>query len=250
MNCIQTQELIHAYRDQELDAANSLALEKHIQGCQVCRNQLTQLNTLCATLQSHLTYHRAPSALRHAIEANLASGTARPESGRRKTLITALAVSFLILLTTGIVFYRAHLHETVLINEILAGHMRALNSQHLTEINSKNTQILEPWLSRKLKFSPRIFNLANEGFSLQGARLDYLQDQLVASLVYRHHNHIIDLYTWPSPDIADAKQELHNKDGYRIVYWCQNHMNYWVISDLDSTELKKFAALLRHANSR
>lgn len=247
MNCDQTRQLMHAYLDQELDAANAVAVEQHLQSCKACAREYADLVRLSEALRNHLPYHSAPDTLRAAIVAGFSEDLAplQPAPARRYTgMALAFAFSF-VLAFTAMLFYRDHQHEAMLIEEVLAGHVRALNTNRLTEISSADTQKLKPWFTSKLNYSPKVFNLADQGYVLLGGRLDYLQQRNVASLAYRHKDHVIDLYTWPSPEVADAAQELHNKNGFKLLYWCQDNMNYWVVSDLDADELHKFAASLQ-----
>jgi anti-sigma factor RsiW len=248
MNCDQTQQLIHAYLDQELDAANAIAVEQHLQGCKSCQQDYAEMVNLGERLRDNLPYHSAPKTLRASILADLDCDDSAPAKTNPARYYTSLALAAALsvsIAVVGLLFYRDHQRETMLIEEVLAGHVRAINTQRLTELNSADTQKLKPWFTSKLNYSPKVYNLAAQGFALLGGRLDYLQQRNVASMAYRYKDHIIDLYTWPSPDVADAAQELHSKNGYKLLYWCQDYMNYWVVSDLDSDELQKFAALLQ-----
>jgi anti-sigma factor RsiW len=248
MNCEQSQQLIHAYLDQELDAANAIAVEQHLQTCSACQRDYTQLVLLGESLRDTLPYHSTPEQLRASILAGFEHVEPTPVVPKPVRYVTTLALAAAFsfcLVIVGLLFYRDHQRESMLIDEVLAGHVRALNTQRLTEIDSSDTQKLKPWFTSKLNYSPKVYNLAAQGFALLGGRLDYLQQRHVASMAYRYNEHIIDLYTWPSPDVADAAQELHSKNGYKLLYWCQDSMNYWVVSDLDSDELRKFATLLQ-----
>lgn len=253
MNCDQSQQLIHAYLDQELDAANAVAVEQHLQTCKSCQHDYAELIKVGERLRGNLPYHSAPEELRSAILAGLDSEHTPPVQSKTARYNPGLALAFafsVIIASVGLLFYRDHRRETMLIEEVLAGHVRALNTHRLTELSSADTQKLKPWFTSKLNYSPKVYNLAAQGFALLGGRLDYLQQRHVASMAYRYKDHIIDLYTWPSPDVADEAQELHSKNGYKLVYWCQDYMNYWVVSDLDSDEIQKFANLLQQKVSR
>ncbi len=44
---------------------------------------------------------------------------------------------------------------------------------------------------------------------------------------------------------ADGPQRSETRDGYNIIHWSRQGMNYWVISNLNAEELMILAGLLR-----
>ena len=249
MNCDQTKPLLHAYLDKQLDAANTVAVEKHLLHCTACNHVYAGHHNLQQSLRKTLPYYSAPANLQqHILQAlDKPSATSTIKIWHKWRNIR-YGLSFAASLILGIVLVNIYQHqrnETLLIESILSSHINALSANRLTDIQSAQVEQLAPWFTSKLDYSPRVYNLSEQGFSLLGARLDSLQKQRIASLTYQHKHHVVNLYTWPSPDIDDAAQESHQQQGYNLIYWCQNNMNYWVVSDIDSDEIQQFAALIR-----
>jgi len=86
---------------------------------------------------------------------------------------------------------------------------------------------------------------AEHGFHLEGARIDYLDNRLVAALVYKRDKHLINLYVWPSVRDSETSLKTVSDQGYQLYHWTAAGMNYWVASDLNSTDLQQFVQLIR-----
>ena len=90
-----------------------------------------------------------------------------------------------------------------------------------------------------------VVDLTAQGFPLVGGRLDYLNGRPVAALVYRHRQHVINVFMWPATsDKAIAPRQL-SKQGYRLINWSDTGLVYWAISDLNSAELAELKNLLK-----
>lgn len=251
MNCHDTKQLLDAYIDKELDAANTIEFEKHLEQCASCQASYRELKAVQTDLRKHLSYHTASAKLRRSVlqtmNNNSANGHDRPSNHYfMKYLYAGLAFAFSFALSIAVFLaYQHQQRESQLLRDVVSTHIRALTTAHLTDIKSTDSNRLRPWFASKLDFAPRVYQFAQQGFQLDGGRIDYMQQRNVASLVYNKAGHVIHLYTWPSPQVEDAVQEVHQKQGYQIVYWCQKHMNYWLISDIDNNELNTLAQLIR-----
>jgi anti-sigma factor RsiW len=115
-------------------------------------------------------------------------------------------------------------------------------TNHLAEVASSDQHTVKPWLSSKLDFSPPATDLTTAGFPLVGARLDYVNQRPVAALVYRHRQHVINLFIWPDAK-ADATTvpKSSSKQGYNLLHWSDAGMTFWAISDLNAADVKTFA---------
>jgi len=77
--------LLHGLVDDELDAANSLAIEAHLKSCPGCSEELARIEAVRTTLAGASLGHRAPDALRNRIDQQLAEAAprARPLASQR-----------------------------------------------------------------------------------------------------------------------------------------------------------------------
>jgi anti-sigma factor RsiW len=128
---------------------------------------------------------------------------------------------------------------------IVAGHVRSLQVDHLTDVASTNRHTVKPWFRGKLDFSPQVPDLSQQGFQLSGGRLDYITDRPVAVLVYYRGLHAINLFTWPAVNNEERAVQGLSRQGFHIRYWQRFGMTYWAISDLNEQEFDEFVRLFQ-----
>jgi len=132
--------------------------------------------------------------------------------------------------------------EQLLADNVLSAHVRSLTGTHLLDVPSSDHHTVKPWFNGKVDFSPGVKDL--EGFPLLGGRLEYFEGHPAAALIYGRHNHIINLFTWPSAAITGPSKQTRN--GYHLQHWFGDGMTFWAVSDLNETELSQFVSLYRH----
>jgi anti-sigma factor RsiW len=132
-----------------------------------------------------------------------------------------------------------------LTQEVVASHIRSLMVNHLADVPSTDEHTVKPWFNGKLDFSPPVSDLAKQGFPLVGGRLDYLNNRPVAALVYQRDKHVINVFIWPSDNSAQTGGPIKTHQGYRVIRWTGSGMNFWVVSDLEQSQLAKFTDLLK-----
>jgi anti-sigma factor RsiW len=252
LNCHELNTLLHGYLDGELDLVHNLEIEGHLGQCSACAAGLRQEQHLREALRDPTLYHRAGSRLRERILSALPQRAATSPLPRRSRRIPALAaalataacLAFLALLTWEIV--RSNRGDDFLVREVVAGHVRSMMDKHpVVDVKSSDTHTVKPWFHGKVDYAPPVRDLTDQDFPLSGGRLDYLDNQKVAALVYKRHKHVINVFVWPQADgRAEATQEL-TRQGYNLIHWTRDGFTYWAISDLNLQDLREFAALLQ-----
>jgi anti-sigma factor RsiW len=129
--------------------------------------------------------------------------------------------------------------------EVISSHVRSLMGSHLMDVVSTDQHTVKPWFNGKLDFSPPVTDFKKDGFPLVGGRLDYINDRPVAALVYQHGKHVINVFMWPSASDTTSAERIQPEQGYNVEQMTVAGMNCWVVSDLNDTELKAFAELIR-----
>ena len=137
--------------------------------------------------------------------------------------------------------------DELLGREAVSNHVRSLMADHIADVPTSDQHTVKPWFNGKLDFSPPVIDLDEQGFSLVGGRLDYLDSRVVAALVYKRRQHVINLFVWPT-DESDRAGQTATYQGYNVVHWRQDNMSYWAVSDLNANELREFAQLERSKN--
>ena len=84
-----------------------------------------------------------------------------------------------------------------------------------------------------------------QGFPLAGGRLDYINHRSVAALVYQRRLHYINVFIWPSNSPAQKQFKPESRDGYNILHWQYDNMDYWCVSDTSAEDLQQLAKLMQ-----
>lgn len=244
--------LLHALLDCELDAANTLRYEAHVAGCPSCSAELTRMRAMRERLAAGDVAWQAPEGLRTRILDALAQEERRAAPRHRAAwahgsipwlrtltadrrslpagLALAASLAFAVILTRPD-------PGGDLTTQLVAGHVRSLLANHLTDVQTSDQHTVKPWFTGKIDFSPPVIDLADRGFPLLGGRLDYIEGKVVAALIYRRNKHVINLFVWPSD--GHPPRSL-SQDGYTLLGWRQAGLAYWAVSDLNAVELREF----------
>ena len=242
MMCDDTRLLLHAYLDDELDAANSATVARHLRECTACTARYDAYATLHKALAQPSLYQRAPDALRQRWSAQLpaAAPASRP---RRTPLAMAMAAGFagalLLSSPAWLHLLRSNDLGDPIVAQAISGHVRSLQGEHLMDVVSTDQHTVKPWFEGKLDFSPRVKDLTSEGFPLIGGRLDAIDGHGVAALVFKRRLHVINLYQWPSEG-GTVAQAMTQEHGYTVIRWVSDGMRYVAISDVNEGDLKQF----------
>ncbi len=245
MDCKEAIELLPAHVDAELGTRDALRMEQHLQGCAACRAEYAQLAAARAAVKKHATYFTAPDELTRRIGRALPSAPL-PRAWRAWGWPNAAAL----LATMAAVAWSLGLYLTLptgadrLADEVVADHVRSMMSDHATDVASTDQHTVKPWFNGKLDFSPPVSDLTSEGFPLIGGRLDYLGHRPVAALVYRHNQHVINLFVAPAPAAGNLEPRHLERQGYHLIHWVQGGMDFWAVSDVESVQLDKFRSLI------
>ena len=250
MGCKEAQNLINAYGDGELDLVRSLEIERHLQECPLCMQSYKNHQLLRNEIKAGSFYFKAPADLQTQILSSLRKA-ARAE-GRTWALpkwwfniVTPIAAAALAVFVL-VPFLRGPSTDELLAHEVVSSHVRSLMATHLADVASSDHHTVKPWFAGKLNFSPPVEDLAKQGYSLVGGRLDYLENKPVAALVYQRQKHFINLFVWPADSASDVKTKTVSLQGYNLAYWTKSGMTYWAVSDLNSGELQEFVQLVQN----
>jgi anti-sigma factor RsiW len=250
MMCNDARLLLHAYLDDELDAAQSVAITRHMQGCAACAANYADYTQLRKAMAQPALYHRAPDALRKQWKTPKQVQMPIIAKPRRGLIGLAIAAGFIgaLLLVAPMWLYLLHQHGTdtsQMADEVVSSHIRSMQQQHLMDVVSTDQHTVKPWFEGKLDFSPRVKDLADEGFPLMGGRLDALEGHSVAALIYRRRLHVINLYQWPSASTTST-QDITQWHGYTVIRWTANNMQYVAVSDVNEVDLRQFVLFFQN----
>ena len=250
MNCNEAGTLVAKYADGEVDSLQGRSIEQHLRGCAACAAKHQDLLALRAQIGAEVPYFTATPELRERVRAMLANAQdaapvrPRPQRDRWRWLtggaFAGCAATLLAwVVGTAVIDWRTN--EDIA-TEAVATHVRATLNNHLIQVASSDQHTVKPWLSARLDYSPPVQDLASEGFALTGGRLDMLNKQRVATLVYSRRLHTIDVFV--RPESAPAPSTLRTVRGFNVVHATGSGMDWLAVSDVNADELTQFVQRL------
>jgi anti-sigma factor RsiW len=258
MNCSEAEVLIHALLDGELDAGHARDVEAHLATCPACTAKLAALRTMRQAMAAAELKQSAPAHLRARIEAALPAPLARPPAaagfnpGRLNrrffvggfALGTALSGAIAATLVLGVL---RDDQEQRIASAVVSAHLRSLQPGHLTDVETSDQHMVKPWFNGKLDMAPPVIDLTAQGFTLVGGRLDDVNGETVAAIVYRRRNHVINLFVAESLGTKRADTAAEMRHGFNVRHWTEGGLDFWAVSDISAGELDEFCQKLRPA---
>jgi anti-sigma factor (TIGR02949 family) len=237
MNCESAKPLLEAYLDNELDRADAREIEAHLDTCEACRNALSKLDDVRRALRDNALKFSAPPQLRDRIAATRLDGAAR-----RPRWFSYAAACALAFFAGGVSMHlwNSPQHDQ-LAHDVFASHWRALAATSPIDVVSSDRHTVKPWFAGKVAQTPVVQDFADHGFALYGGRVDYVGDTRVPVLVYKHGQHIIDVFVLPNGTSLSPSME----QGYRLDTVNLGEQPAAVVSDMDAAETEKLKGLLR-----
>jgi anti-sigma factor RsiW len=250
MDCKAAHDLLSLYFDGELDRAASREFEMHLDECADCRATLIELDALRRTLREDAPRYSAPEALRARIQKHAVTSAA-PESSRRTSYRwLALAASWVLAFVAGGAMMTTWHHasnagyaESQLTRDLFASHWRALAATSPIDVVSTDQHTVKPWFAGKIAIAPVVQDFADQGYALIGGRIDYVGNERVPVLVYRHGKHLIDVFVLPQT-ITPAIAKPIQVQGYVLDVVNLGGQPAAIVSDMGQAELEKFSGLL------
>jgi len=201
-----------------------------------------------------MDHYKAPEHLRRRILLGIEQERQRSWRGRLNALSgylhrhwaplsTAVACGMATTLLGTHLLMTAAVDEGIML-QVASSHTRALVANHLIDVPSSDRHTVKPWFADKIDYSPSVRNYAAQGFELAGGRLDYVNDRVVAALVYKRRLHVIDAYAWPVTQ-ANSSVGRQTHRGIHAVEWIEDGMQYYLVSDIEFAELDELARLMR-----
>ena len=241
-----------AYCDGELDPAAAGEFERRLAADELLKARYARLMSLRQAVRA-LPQVDMPSDLQARIQARLKaeqtnveterSTTERPSNvtvlRRRSWSFQALAASAVFgAVISGSVLKTIDRfgQEDTVASEVVAGHIRGLLAPQPFDIASSDRHTVKPWFTSRLPESPQVPDLAAQGFTLLGGRVDVINNRPVATIVYKHAAHTVSLTTLRAGQTVPEQTIA----GYNVRSWSDGNFTYVAVGDLPSADLAVF----------
>jgi anti-sigma factor RsiW len=246
MTCDEAEVMLNALIDDELDAGHAREVETHAAGCARCAAQLASYRDLRQALRGGNLRHTAPASLRRSIDRAVPS----PAATDRRTLLKGFALGSLLSAAAAasvtLVVLREDRDQRIL-SEAISAHLRSLQADHLTDVLSTDQHTVKPWFNGRIDLAPPVIDLAGQGFTLIGGRLDFIDGKSVAVIVYRRRVHVINLFVTQGVGSSLPGPRMETVQGFNIRRWTDQGLNMLAVSDINREELDEFGNKLEEA---
>jgi len=249
MNHDEVLRLLGAYLDGELDLPKCVEIEEHVAGCEACRERMEAEAELIGTVREEAPRFEAPAFLETRIRAMVRE--AAGETTVRKWMAFPWLWSGLAVAAVAVVLMFGYFRAPGLpgiVRDAVADHVRSLQVNHLMDVASTDQHTVKPWFAGKLNYSPQVIDLTTSGYPLVGGRLDVLDGQNVAAIIYGRRKHFINLFIWPASG-SGLPSRPYTLNGYHVLGWTKGGMNYLAVSELGEQEFEDFAKLIQEQTS-
>jgi anti-sigma factor RsiW len=233
---------IDAYADGELDPIRAMEVEKLMAQRPELRQRYDSVLNLRAALRGAAAQDRASDLLQPRIE------RAVQRTAPTVTRWAALAASFVfgLVLAGGLTWTLLVPREPALAEAIVSAHMRSLLAEQPIDVASSDRHTVKPWLARKVPQSPDVVDLAQQGFPLVGGRVDVIDGNPIATIVYGRAKHLVSLMTFAKPIKVPVESTIA---GFHIRSWSQGDLTYVAVSDIPQSELATFEDDMRRSGT-
>jgi anti-sigma factor RsiW len=259
MTCDEARGLIDALIDGELDAGHARDVEAHVTACPRCAAVLADFRAMREALAAPALRHQAPAALRARIEsalpaapsanvvANVVSNLVSMPS--RRSFIRGMATGSLAsaaLAASLVVFVMRRDEDQRIVGDVVSAHLRALQGNHLIDVVSTDQHTVKPWFNGRIDLAPPVVDLTKQDFALIGGRLDYIDGQPVAAIVYKRRAHVINLFVSTAAG-REGAASIEQLQGFNVWRWRHADFSFYAVSDINAEELQEFGDKLAAA---
>lgn len=159
------------------------------------------------------------------------------------------AISGLAAAAAGVVFFLlASTHISPVVDALVSAHVNSLLSTHLIDVVSTDQHTVKPWFAGHTDVSPVVADFEPQGYKLIGGRVDFLEHQRAAVVVYRYGLHVINVFTWTA---SGRSLPTHlTRNGYHLAFWRIGDLEYCAVSDTAWDELLGLVRLLQQLGVR
>jgi anti-sigma factor RsiW len=251
MRCENTHVLLHALIDGELDAGHAREVEAHAAGCVSCGPRLRDYRAMHQSLAFAALGYPAPEYLRRRLAGALAS--ASPSRPRRRiagfrSMLTGFGMGSVVstALAACLMLFVMHQEDNQrIVGDAISAHLRSLQGNHLIDVQSTDQHTVKPWFNGRIDLAPPVIDLKQQGFTLVGGRVDYIDGRPVAAVVYQRGGHVINLFIFPKR--AERRAAIESVQGFKVRNWSCSDLGFLAVSDLEAEDLEEFGSDLEAA---
>lgn len=240
--CDTVVKLIHAYLDRELDVADSLWVQTHLEECPHCRRLYQDEKAFQELMHAELPRPPAPAGVRqHIVDLLSREATARRRMRRRWAAAVAPAVLVAVAIVVAfLVAPRSSVPK--LVHVAVSEHERYLSDPASLAITTSDPHVVRQWLSTRLPSRSALPLAAIPEGRLLGATIAQ-RDRQTAYLAYRFRNETVSLLVGPpaemrlsgAPTFRNRFFQPAQVEGRHTLLWSDQLHTYVLVAEQAET---------------
>jgi anti-sigma factor RsiW len=269
--CKENIEKISAYVDEALESAERATLEQHLSGCEMCQEVLRATRRGKDLMQQTFSPIKAPAHLMRRVKSGIKE-EARQDAARYRvpffrrlfapsplwaaaSLVLVLIAGTMYLRTEGIIAPGGEKPTTVGLYLYDIAHDQYLVDslpKRPLDVECDDAAAAEAYMSNQVGFAVHIPDLAEAGYTMQGARLWHTVARISALIEYRDDSgNQISLFEIKGERIGKSGGKRVEADGftfylgdafgYNGVVWMQHEVALGLVADLPHETLVALA---------
>jgi len=248
MRCSDVEKFVHPYVDGEFEAEDRELLDRHLAGCDRCRELVAFQQNFRSSLRARLQRPVPPAALHDRIVRALdaadahGQGPVPPVWRRALPLTAAITVAAGTLVAVGT--FAPGNGGSPIVEEAVRAHEKNLP----VEVGGTEDNV-RMWMAGKVPVPVRPPPL---GAQLIGGRLTHLRSRDAAQLLYRMPRTTVTVMVFDPSGLPMSGREkrmvgtrevyLDEARGYNVVFYRDRGVGYALASDLDSDEMLRLVS--------
>lgn len=236
--------LLQAYCDGALDPATAAEFERYMAADAPLRARHDQIVALRHALRALPQSDAPPDLLVRVTSAVNAEGST--QGGWPWRAIAASMLMGAVLASGAMLTIDRNNARREIASQVVASHIRGSLAPQPFDVASSDRHTVKPWFTSRIPESPQVVDLAAQGFTLAGGRVDVIGRDPVATIVYRRAAHTVSLTTL-RPGRSLLAETIA---GYNVRSWSDRDFTYVVVSDLPNEDLEVFAHAFSAGQSR
>jgi anti-sigma factor RsiW len=237
MDCDSANPYLDAFVDGELDPSAQRALEEHLRTCSACQSAVWEIRELRSLFRRSAPIFKAPVELRLRVLGITQRVRAKPAVPRLYAWMAAAAV--LVFGALAVFLASVPDRSKELSKEAVVDYSRLGGAESLVELASADFDVLKPWFSDQVGFTPPAIDLSRYGYELSGGRVALLGKRPVVALVYKRANEVLIIYCWP-PNQDPVGYSQRSLDGFCVYVWANSQCNYILVEKSDDPNICRF----------
>jgi anti-sigma factor (TIGR02949 family) len=257
MDCREAEAVLDTLLDRELTDDARHVVESHLDGCSRCREEYAYRQVLQRAIRQSATDIDVPGRLWETIRTRMDRidrvQRRRQSHAPRWAMLAGSAGLLVLLIGLSLWPWGARFYPSPFMTESVNNYIRYLLPDAPYDLQTPDADHVRRWFQGRMDFMVKPPDLRAEGYQLQGTRLGYFLNRMVAEIGYEGQQHRLSIFMTKGKGIdrlVGERVSRHGQEffvttmkGYTVVAWRDGPENIVcsIVADLGRDQLLRLA---------